>query len=63
MKTSDDVRELGLYATDCCGEERMFDKNDCFSRCPRCQGLCEWELVETLIPCVEFEHVAAEQAA
>ena len=63
MKTSEDVRELGLYASDCCREELIFDKNDCFSRCPRCERLCEWELIENLISWVEMEPVAAEQAA
>jgi hypothetical protein len=63
MKTSEDARELGLYASDCCGEELIFDENDCFSRCPRCERLCEWELIENLISWVEMEPVAAEQAA
>jgi hypothetical protein len=63
MKTSEDVRELGLYASDCCGEELIFDKNDCFSRCLRCERLCEWELIENLISGVEMEPVAAEEAA
>jgi hypothetical protein len=63
MKTSEDVRTLGLYASNCCGEEIIFDTNDCFSRCPRCEGLCEWELVEDLISCDELERIAEEQAA
>jgi hypothetical protein len=63
MKTSEDVRESGLYASDCCGEELIFAENDCFSRCPRCEGLCEWELVENPIPSVEIEQVAEDRAA
>jgi hypothetical protein len=63
MKTSDDVRELALYASGCCGEEMIFDKNDCFSRCPRCQRLCEWEIVENLVPWDQLEEVPEEQAA
>jgi len=63
MKTSDDARELGLYASGCCSEELIFDKGDCFSRCPRCERLCEWELVENLTSWVDFEHEVAEERA
>jgi hypothetical protein len=64
MKTSEDARELGLYASECCSEELIFDKGDCFSRCPRCEGLCEWDLIENLTSWVDFEYeVAEEQAA
>jgi hypothetical protein len=44
MKTSEDVFELGLYSNDCCNQELIFDKGDTFWRCPRCHGLCGWEL-------------------
>jgi len=50
MKTGQDVRELGLYASDCCGREMRFDKDDSFSRCPRCLRLCEWEPVDAAVP-------------
>ena len=50
MKTGQDVRELGLYASDCCLEEMLFDANDSFSRCPHCSRLCEWELVDAVVP-------------
>ena len=49
MRTGEDVRELGLYVSDCCLEELLFDKDDSFSRCPRCSSLCGWELIETLV--------------
>ena len=55
MRTSEDVHELGLYASDCCGQERIFHKSDCFCRCPKCQRLCEWELVESLISWNQME--------
>ena len=45
MKTGEDVRESGLYSSDCCVQELLFTENDSFRRCPRCSGLCEWELV------------------
>jgi hypothetical protein len=63
MKTSEDVRELGLYASDCCGEELIFAENDCFSRCARCERLCEWELIENVIPWVEMERMVEEEMA
>jgi len=46
VKTTDRVRQLGLYASSCCIDEAVFDANDLFSRCPRCERLCEWDLVE-----------------
>jgi hypothetical protein len=46
MKTSQDVVLPGLYVTECCGQEQMFDENQVFHRCPNCHSLCEWELVE-----------------
>ena len=45
MKTGEDVRESGLYSSDCCEQELLFVENDSFPRCPRCSRLCEWELV------------------
>ena len=46
MKTSEDVLGSGLYASRCCGRERIFDKHEVFQRCPHCNGLCEWEMAE-----------------
>jgi hypothetical protein len=53
----------GCYVSGCCGEELIFDKGDCLSRCPRCERLCEWELIENLIPWEQLEEVPEEQAA
>ena len=47
MKTSEDVSELGLYASLCCGHEQMFNDQEVFQRCPGCHGLCVWELAES----------------
>ena len=65
MKTGQDVRELGLYASDCCLQELLFDRNDSFSRCPRCSGLCEWELVDSVVSWQEAVEVSddAHEAA
>jgi hypothetical protein len=49
MKTTETVLESGLYATECCSEELVFDIGDLFRRCPKCHELCEWELQEELV--------------
>jgi hypothetical protein len=49
VKTGQDVRESGLYASDCCAAEMLFDSDDSFSRCPRCLRLCEWEPVDSVV--------------
>jgi hypothetical protein len=46
MKTSEEARRSGLYASACCGEELLFGKGDTLWRCPQCQHLCDWELVK-----------------
>jgi hypothetical protein len=56
MKTGQDVRESGLYSSDCCEQELLFTENDAFSRCPRCFRLCEWELVDSVISWKEMSH-------
>jgi len=54
MKTFDDVRELGLYANDCCTEELIYDEGDTFWRCPRCQSSCLWQLESKITRESEF---------
>jgi hypothetical protein len=46
MKTGQDVLETGLYASDCCGEEEMLEKDASFPRCMKCKALSTWELVD-----------------
>ena len=55
MKTSETVMECGLYSTDCCNKEQIFDVDDTFTRCPACMSLCEWDLNEQLVTCEEFD--------
>ena len=62
MKTSETVAELGLYESACCGEELIFDDGDIFSRCPQCNGLCQWEFLEPVVPCDAFESSEREAA-
>jgi hypothetical protein len=49
MRTASPVRNLALYVSKCCSEETLFDFAECFSRCPKCQKLCDWDLVEEVI--------------
>ena len=46
MKTGQDVLEAGLYASECCGEEVMLEKDASFPRCSKCKGLSNWEIVD-----------------
>ena len=48
MKTGQTVAEFGLYLTECCNTELVFDVGYTLSRCPRCQHLCEWEYEDEL---------------
>jgi hypothetical protein len=36
-------------------DEALFDLNDQFSRCPKCEGFCEWNLVERVFSWQELE--------
>jgi hypothetical protein len=46
MKTGTDVTEAGMYVSECCLEEAQFAEDQTFTRCPRCNGLTAWEMVE-----------------
>ena len=48
---------LGLYSSDCCGAELIFDTGDEFLRCPECDRLCGWDLEEVLLSQEEFERI------
>ena len=62
MKTSEETKELGLYSSQCCSEELIFDKGDTFCRCPRCESLRKWEHVEELVRMGDLEEVIAQAA-
>ena len=55
MKTAESVRQLALYASACCRDEVLFFINDQFSRCPKCERLCFWELVEAVVSWQDME--------
>jgi hypothetical protein len=57
MKTGQIVTDLGLYASECCSEELIFDTGDTLVRCPRCNQLCVWEMEEEIVSQDEFEHI------
>jgi hypothetical protein len=46
MKTGQDVAKTGMYASDCCGEEQILQKDASFPRCSKCHGLAKWETVD-----------------
>ena len=46
MKTGTIVDDNWLYVSECCLMEVYFESGGLFSRCPRCSGLCGWEMVD-----------------
>jgi len=63
MKTSEEARRSGLYASECCGEELLFGKGDTLWRCPQCQHLCDWELVKIAASGGDLENVERLRSA
>ena len=57
MKTADTVTELGLYTSECCSAELIFDVGDQFLDCPQCGHRCLWELEEEVVTQDEFERM------
>ena len=50
MRTGETVTDLGLYSSECCSEEQVFDMGDVFPMCLRCGLYCQWELEEEIEP-------------
>ena len=42
MKTGKNVKQNGLYASDCCVAEAALQKDQSFPRCPKCMNLTLW---------------------
>jgi len=62
MRTGQTVDELGLYSTECCSAELIFDVGDTWVRCPRCHEVCKWELEDELVrpeDLERFDEIAA----
>ena len=57
MRTTETVTDLGLYDSECCGAELIFDTGDQFLNCPACNCPCVWELEEELVTADEFDHI------
>ncbi len=55
MRTGENAPELGLYISNCCDYEAIFDLNDCLTRCMKCSSLCLWDLEEKLVSMDELE--------
>ena len=47
MKTGLDVQERGWYASECCNEEVLLEKDQTFPRCWICKDLTRWDRVES----------------
>jgi hypothetical protein len=56
MTTDEDVREAGIYVSDCCCAEVVLDKYDTFGVCPRCRRFCEWDHEQYMRSEYEFHH-------
>jgi hypothetical protein len=54
-KTGQTVKERGLYISECCDNEQIFEIGDNFTRCLKCMSLTEWELDSELVTDAEFE--------
>src|SRR6266850_5080160 len=57
MKTGDTVTDLGLYTSECCSAELIFNTGDRFLGCPNCRRPCLWELEEELVTPEDFERI------
>ena len=55
MRSADTVTDFGLYASECCSAEMIFDDGDRFSTCPQCNHNCIWELEEEIVAQDEFD--------
>jgi hypothetical protein len=62
METNDKAISLGLYSSDCCSAELIFDTGDEFLRCPECACPCSWDLEEVLLSQDEFEKITGVAA-
>jgi hypothetical protein len=62
MRTGETAMERGLYVSDCCLEEKIFDDGDTLVRCPKCSALCHWELEDLVISSVATEQVSHHAA-
>jgi hypothetical protein len=62
MKTTERVRQLGLYVSACCNDELLFDVDDICPRCLQCEMPCSWKLVEEVISWQELGALETQAA-
>ena len=43
MKTGTTANDTGLYSSECCNCEVVFDQGETLTRCPKCNGLTVWD--------------------
>ena len=55
MRTGETVTDLGLYTSECCSAELIFDSGDRFLDCPQCNHSCLWELEEEIVTLDELQ--------
>jgi hypothetical protein len=56
-RTSQTVIENGLYSSDCCDREQVYEAGDTFTRCPSCMSLCKWDMESELVTCDELNDI------
>jgi hypothetical protein len=50
MKTGRDADRTGLYISECCLQELSVPSGEMLPRCPQCNALTVWELVNQPVP-------------
>ncbi len=46
MKTGTEANHKGLYSSECCDCEVIFETGQTLTRCPRCGALTVWEITD-----------------
>lgn len=46
MKTGNEANRKGLYSSECCDYEVVFERGQTLTRCPKCSSLTVWDLAE-----------------
>ena len=55
MRTGETVTDLGVYVSECCSTELVFDTGDQLGKCPMCNFPCVWEMEEEIVALDEFD--------
>ena len=49
MKTGNEANRKGLYSSECCDCEVVFERGQTLTRCPKCSALTVWDLAEEVV--------------